>query len=272
MRAMRWTRIVEILGLNAVPAAGWAVGGWTPATALVLFWAENLLVTITLATRIALHRRWTGAQGHDRAHLGITVTTGRGARAERVRFGSFLAEFLSGAVPFVVAHGLFLAVIIGGILQTTIDRAALAQGVLGLVVVEGLALVVDLTGLSTWPFARLRQRAEHLLGRVVLVQLAIIGGMIYFAYRDTPEAFFGAFLALKVVADLGGLIPRTETVATSATPPWWLAAVMRHLPARHGETFEQYWARTHATQRTAAEADERPRRAPRGSGRARSAR
>ena len=95
------------------------------------------------------------------------------------------------------------------------------------------------------------------------LMLAIIGGMLYFAYRDTPDAFFGVFLALKLVTDLGSLLPRTDTVETSGTPPRWLAAVMKHVPARNGETFEQYWARTHAERRTAGRDDERPRHRPR---------
>ena len=255
MRGVRWTRLLEVLGFNSIPFVGWYAAGWSPAVALILFWAENALVTVTLAARILLHERWTGVRGHDRAHLGVVATTGTGA--EMVRFRSFLTEFLAGAIPFVVAHGIILAVILGGIIDVPIDRNAVRQGVVGLVLVEAAAFAFDLRGLARWPFARLKHRGEHLLGRVILVQIAIIGGMWFFAVRGTTDAFFGVFLALKVLVDLGSLMPRVETA--SAAPPRWLAAVMKRLPSQNGETFEQYWARTHAAEAATASDDERPR-------------
>jgi len=223
--------------------------------ALILFWAENAIVTVTLAARIRLHERWTGLQGHDRAHLGVVAKTG--ASAETVRFGNFLTEFLAGAIPFVVVHGIILAVILGSVVDVPIDRNAVRQGVLGLALVEAAAFALDLRGLERWPFARLKQRGEHLLGRVILVQIAIIGGMWFFALRGTTDAFFGVFLALKFLVDLGSLMPRAETAP--AAPPRWLAAVMQRFPARNGETFEQHWARTHAAESAMARDDERPR-------------
>jgi hypothetical protein len=259
MRAMRGTRLLEVVGFNAIPFVGWYAGGWPPAVALILFWAENAIVTATLAARIRLHDRWTGRQGHDRPHLGVTATTGSGARARTLRFRSFLAEFLTGAIPFVVAHGVVLAAILGGVVAVPIDWNAVRQGVLGLLLVEAAAFAIDLRALAGWPFARLTQRAGHLLGRVVLVQLAIIGGMLFFSVRGTVDSFFGVFLALKFLADLGSLVPRVETTATAATPPRGLAAAMNRLPSRNGETFEQYWARTHVVEAAAAAEDERPR-------------
>ena len=134
---MRWTRLLEILGFNSIPFVGWYAAGWSPAVALILFWAENAIVTVTLAARIRLHERWTGLQGHDRAHLGVVAKTG--ASAETVRFGNFLTEFLAGAIPFVVVHGIILAVILGSVVDVPIDRNAVRQGVLGLVLIEAAA-------------------------------------------------------------------------------------------------------------------------------------
>ena len=254
---MRWTRLLEILGFNSIPFVGWYAAGWSPAVALILFWAANAIVTVTLAARIRLHERWTGLQGHDRAHLGVAAKPGTSATAETGRFRSFLTEFLAGAIPFVVVHGIILAVILGSVVDVPIDRNAVRQGVLGLILIEAAAFAFDLRGLARWPFARLKHRGEHLLGRVILVQIAIIGGMWFLALRGTTNAFFGVFLALKILVDLGSLMPRVE--AAPAAPPRWLAAVMKRFPARNGETFEQHWARTHAAESAMARDDERPR-------------
>ena len=87
----------------------------------------------------------------------------------------------------------------------------------------------------------LLQGADHLMGRGALVHLSIIFGMFLFAWLDQPWAFFAFFVGCKVLGDLSQFLPRPDQ-GTPERPPRWLAAIMRRLPSRNGETGAT-WAR-----------------------------
>ena len=55
----RLVRVVELLGVNAVPVLGVFAGHWSWATALSVSWAENLSAAGLVAARLWLYRRWT---------------------------------------------------------------------------------------------------------------------------------------------------------------------------------------------------------------------
>jgi hypothetical protein len=72
-----------ILGLNLVPAGGVALRGWSPATALTLYWCENLIGSVLVALRIAIHRRLTRNRGHYQIQInGREHAPGGGTRAD----------------------------------------------------------------------------------------------------------------------------------------------------------------------------------------------
>lgn len=224
----RLTRILELVGVNSLPVVGVIAGDWTSATALALYWAENLIAAVLITGRLWLHRRWTAGRVVDGAPA-PTVTAP--------------AAFLTTALPFTLAHGLFLAVIFAIVMKVAPDFATLRAAVLALAAWQALAFGVDLWTLERWPAARVTAQVDHLMGRVVVVHLSIIAGMLIYAWLDTEWAFFSFFAGMKLLIDLGSLVPRAEPGATSAPPPW-LSAVMRRVPGRSGETFDQYWART----------------------------
>lgn len=249
---MTWLGAVfRLVGGNVVPGGGFLLAGWSPATALTLYWIDNLIGAIATAIRIVLHRRWTGARGHDRGQLGATYSTGRNAPEQT--FKSFAAEFAVTSLAFSMAQGVFLAFVLSSVLETTPDRAQVEQGAGAILVAHLLALAVDTRRLGSWPFARLREQAQRMRGRVVLVHLAILGGMVFFAARGTPGAFFSVFVALKFVADLGTLMPRYQP---GDEPPRLLVWLTSVVPARDGESFTQYWKRTHAAERAHFASDE----------------
>ena len=88
-------------------------------------------------------------------------------------------------------------------------------------------------------------------GRVVLVHLSVIGGMALLAWWGEPRAFFGIFVVLKLLADLGGVLPQIQP--TKEPPRWITWAVARF--GKPGE-FEQYWRDTHVQEQREAEEDE----------------
>ena len=52
-------RLLQLTSLNAVPLAGLFFAGWSPATALALYWCENVVGSALVAARIAMHRSAT---------------------------------------------------------------------------------------------------------------------------------------------------------------------------------------------------------------------
>ena len=65
----------------------------------------------------------------------------------------------------------------------------------------------DARMLAERPFAWIKTLAQRSLGRVVLVHLAILGGMFLTASRPHPERFFLVFGVLKLVTDLASWLP-----------------------------------------------------------------
>jgi hypothetical protein len=241
----RLTRLAETLGVNSLPVVGVFAGDWSWATALAVYWAENLIATVLIGLRLWLHRRWRA---------------GAAAPAD-VRI-SAPGPFVGTALAFTAAHGVFLVLVFAMVTKFWPDLATLRQALLALIVMQGLAFGLDLWTLDEWPASRVNERADHLLGRVVLVHLSIIAGMIGFAIFDTEWAFFAVFAGLKALSDIGQLLPRAAAAPTPSAPPRWLAAVMRRFPRQNGESFEDYWARTHrpgATDATPAPRRQRSR-------------
>ncbi len=226
----RVTKIVEMFGVNSVPVLGVFTADWSPATALSVYWVENLIATVLVSARLYLHRRWTAAPGPDGTPPPLAKAPG---------------QFFGTALVFTLAHGAMLALFLGLVFQLAPDLGNLRQAILALLAVQGLAFGVDLWTLERWPARRVDERADHLMGRVVLVHLSIIAGVVLAAWLDRPAAFFAFFVGCKVLSDVTQFLPRVDTAPGSA-PPRWLSAVMRRFPKKNGLTFEEHWARTNA--------------------------
>jgi hypothetical protein len=132
--------------------------------------------------------------------------------------------------------------------------------VLVLVGLLSIGFAVDLSTLRQRPFAWLVGLAEIHLGRVVLVQLAILIGFVLLTWRGhEPQRFLLAFAALKTMADLGNVFSRALGVERLEieTPSPWFAAMMNRLGAKSsGEDFATDWQRQREEQRALAAEDE----------------
>lgn len=173
----RLTRLFELVGVNSLPVVGVIAGDWTSATALTLYWAENLVASGLIALRLWLHRRWTAPAP--------TAT-------EFVPRATAPSAFLTMALPFTLAHGLFLAVILALVMKRGPDLETLRGAFVMLLAVQGVAFGFDLWTLERWPAPRVTAQADHLMGRVVIVHLSIIFGMFLFAWLETEWAFFSS--------------------------------------------------------------------------------
>ena len=227
----RWTKLAEVLGVNSLPVVGVFAGDWSSTTALTVYWFENLVASVLIGLRLWLHRRW--AAGAADGHAAVSIAKPPG-------------EFLITAILFTLAHGVMLGALFLMVTKVGPDLGHLRQAVVGLLAMQGTAFAVDLWSLPEWPPQRMNDRADHLLGRVVLVHLSIIVGMFAFAWLERPGSFFAFFVGCKVLSDLSQFLPRVDQ-GTPDAPPRWLLAVSRYFPTRNGETFQEYWVRTHRT-------------------------
>lgn len=208
-----------------VPATGWFVGGWAPSTALVVFWFENLLLTVLIGVRIAVHRRQTRTRGHA---------------------GGFLGGFLASALTFTFAQAVFLALVLGGLLRTPLDRAEIVTGLQWLLAAHAVSLTFDLFSIGRWPFSEVRGRVEWVLGRVVVVHLSLIGGMALLVMMGQPIWFFSIFVAIKIAIDLASVLPRWRA---SADPPAFLVWLTGLFPPPKGKgSFQEYWRKERAAE------------------------
>jgi hypothetical protein len=77
--------------------------------------------------------------------------------------------------------------------------------------------------------------------------------MAFFAWRESPGAFFSVFVWLKALTDIGAFLPQWNP----REPPRWLVNLMHAVPGtKKGETFEEYWHRTRAAEEAQARRDE----------------
>ena len=238
-------------GINAVPIGGIAFAGWSWATALSIYWIENLVGSLLIALRILIHRRLTHTRGHSRAQLGVTTTISGSVSRKEQGFGSFFSEFLVGSLIFTLAHGLFLGLVLIVIVRTMPDVEQFRIGVLGVLAFLLFDFATDLIRIKQRPFAWVKRLAQAAFGRIVLVHLAIIFGVMLAAYSEGGNAFFLPFAFFKLLADLGSIFGRSN--ASESTPRWLIALMNRIKP---GEDFGAYVAVEQAKERKRAVEDE----------------
>jgi Family of unknown function (DUF6498) len=254
-------RLAQLAGLNAVPAVGVFFGGWSSATALWVYWGENVIGGALVALRIALHRRWTHAKGHERTHLGLRVSgslriAGR-SRPLDLAPQSLFAEFVWSVALFSAGHALLLVLLVGGVLGLEPAQAALREGWLGVAIFQLAGFALDLPGLAGRPFAWVKGLAERSVGRVILVHLALLGGVVASAGRAHPERFLLVFAGLKLASDVASWLPLARAAPDPGRPPR-LASWIGARGSRSGRTFTEAWSqRAEQERRLAAEDEER---------------
>jgi hypothetical protein len=265
-------RLVPLVGINAVPLGGVFLAGWSPATALSLYWWENLIGAALVALRIALHRLLTRKRGHRRLQLNLQVYAGGQGAAEKRRSkrqrkrerrgggvdvepGSFLGEFLLVAGAGTAVHGVLLWAVLRGFLEAGPQSDQLRLGVLAVGVFQLGGFLFDLIGIRQRPFAWIRDLAQATAQRVSLLHLTLIIG---FWFATGPGGLSGSlrpFVVLKALADFGGVLAHLGVNADPEEAPPWLAATMNRLRPEGGD-FATYWRERKDRERQLREQDE----------------
>ena len=244
-------RVLVVLALNAVPIWGFTEEEWTPGTTLALYWFQGVVSIPITAVLIEFHRRATHKAGH---YSGTTTKTIVGGGKVTTR-STFLNGFLWMSIPFVVAHGIFLAVLLGGIWRSApgaVDFDDLRVGALALLNVMALGFAVDVFQIAQRPFAWIERRAESLMTRSMAIHLTILVGLGVAVFSDhDPTGFFRVFIFLKVLADLAIELPQWDP----EVPPAWIVRMMNRIGGP-GADFAADWKKTKQEERESAVANE----------------
>lgn len=200
-------RVIQAIAVNAVTAFGVFGARWTIATAILLYWSENVISIALIAVRFVLHRAATHKRGHQRG---------------------VLKNFLLPATVFTAAHGLFLAFFLLLLFPKIAPQEALnvQEFKLGLGLITamlGAGFVIDLVDLKNMPFASLRALVDGYMPRILVVHLTIIFGMFAMAVVKSPRALFAVFVLLKTGVDVMARASTQDRV--SDTPPPWILAL-----------------------------------------------
>jgi hypothetical protein len=249
---VRIIHLLALLAVNAIPAAGWFIDGWSAGTTLVVYWFENVAVCLFVAARIIANQRSSPRRGHFKYQA--PKSAGRGSQT------SFVKGFLVTSLAFSAAHGVFLGVILFVLDHN--GQAGLAgvvwhqvrNGCIGVLVVLAIEFALDLPALRRWTFWQIELTANRSLGRVAVVHLTLVLGM-FGAVMTDASALFGVFIVLKTLNALSMALPQWEPT----TPPKWLSRVLNRLPNVHrGEDFEDSWARERADEAERRTKNEQP--------------
>jgi len=235
---LKWIEaLLHVTLANLVPIWGFTQASWSPGTTLALYWVQTAIAIPILTVLIVAHRRLTRKAGH---YAG-TSTTRDSRGIVTTRRATFLEGFLWMSIPFTLAHGVFLAVLLGLLWKDAIDPSDLRTGTIGILNVLAFGFAIDMLSLRNRSFAWIEQRAGTVMQRTLVVHLAIIFGMALAAFtgRDVG-ALFGVFLALKVLMDVLSELPAYDPKEA----PAWLARLANRLADKgKGEDFAAEWRR-----------------------------
>jgi hypothetical protein len=251
--------LLYALLMNGLPLAAVIYTGGSPSLLLLLYWFETVLMVVTGAIRIVLHRRATQKAGH---YIAAAAASDKDANAASIRSGlggenDFLKGFLSITVIFTIAHGVFVLLLvflfkIAGPVSWDDARWALDYAI----VVQGVFLLWDLPQARNWSFAQLSVRIGQVQIRVLVTQLGLIFGMMASGMTGSPWGLVGTFVGMRALCDaciagLQGFVKRRDL-------PRGLA---RFLARRSKQSVESLEAEFDALKRDGAEVEallERP--------------
>ena len=196
---MRWLHALLAVAMNAVPIVGVLAYGWSVPTILVLFWLENVAMTLAHSARIAAHRRLSRRAGHWQHTMtvnGVEQPT------------TLLAGYALMSGIFTFGHGIFVCLFAflvipqnaGGDPTAYFDAGQFWLGARALLVITLLDLALDLPGLRQRSYAWIDRATARRMSRVIILHVGIIFGAM--AATRAPVGMLMVLLGLKALVDL----------------------------------------------------------------------
>lgn len=175
---------LSALGVTFVPAGGFLLWGWSPATVMVLYLLETLVGVLLTAARV----KWLAPKD-----------TIPGA-------GSLLGDqhplqgYLIISLGLSLACAVFMTMFLFALPRASLDTGAIKTGMQAILLFQCVGFVADLVWLRRWGANQVDNLLTASLGRVALLYFAVFSGVILAA--AALNWFLWPFVVLKTVADL----------------------------------------------------------------------
>lgn len=215
--------VVALVAVNLVPLAGVLWWGWNVQTLLILYWIENGIVGALAIPRML---RATGS-------LEVSTASGRIRAPAPMSAAVLVPFFVMHYGIFWVVHGVFvftLPLFLG--MSGVVDDAgrfpplpgsipgsfdpfapadtdggvrwgAVAFGALGLALSHGASFVLNYLGRGEFRRTSPGAQAVAPYGRVIVLHLTIILGVIVSSLLGSPIGALVVLIAVKTIVDLG---------------------------------------------------------------------
>ena len=202
------TALAANLGINAIPAGLVLIGGNSAATAMVLYFLENLVSVLLAAARVRIlapsDDEAYASMGYDNIQTsvdGVVRSQKTILRTRRV----LITDFVSLALIFSLGTGIFLSLFLFLVLQADIPGSVILAGMEGIVAFQLVSFVADLVLLGPLTPAHAETLLDQSMGRVSLIYFAVFIGAILAAIVGN-SGFVLPFAALKTITDLATTI------------------------------------------------------------------
>jgi hypothetical protein len=192
------------LGINAIPAGLVLLGGNSAATAMVLYFLENLVSILLAAARVRILAPANDEAYADMGYDNVETSVDGVVRSQKTILRTrrvLITDFVSLALIFSLGTGIFLGAFLFLILHVEIPGSVILAGMEGIMAFQLFNFVSDLVLLGPLTPAHADILLQQSMGRVALIYFAVFVGVILAAIVGN-SSFVLPFAALKTVADL----------------------------------------------------------------------
>jgi hypothetical protein len=215
----RLGRIIGVGGVQAVPVGGVFAAGWSPGTAVALYWCESALMVVATVVLVALLRHTTdGAPTDTPDDVAWRERRLREIERANIRTREVFA-FYGGSI---LVFGAFLSIVTLIITQNTgqsvFDPEELQRGLLAMTGFVGIGLAADAVRITSLPVAVVQARVDANFGRWAFFWILGFVGLGASVLMGTPATFFSFFVGLKAFWEIGRLFDRAVAAATPVGP------------------------------------------------------
>jgi hypothetical protein len=202
------TALTANLAINAIPAGLVLIGGSSAATAMVLYFLENLVSVLLAAARVRILAPANDDAYADMGYDDVETSIDGQIRSQRKILRTrrvLIIDYVSMAFFFSAATGIFLSAFLFLILRMDISPSAILTGMGGILALQLLSFIADLVLLGPLTPAHAEILLKQSLGRVSLIYFAVFIGAILAAIVGS-NWFVLPFAGLKTTADLAATI------------------------------------------------------------------
>jgi hypothetical protein len=216
----RLGRVVGVGGVQAVPVGGVFAAGWSPGTAIALYWCESALMVVASVVLVALLRHTTERAPADTPDA-AEWRWRRLADIDRanIRTRDVLA-FYGGSILVIGAFlGAVTLIVTQNTGQPAFDAVELRRGLLVMTGFVGIGLAADAVRITSLPVSTVQSRVDANFGRWAFFWILGFVGLGASMLLGTPATFFSFFVGLKAFWELGRLFDRAVAAASPAGAP-----------------------------------------------------